>query len=77
MKIRIYGTGCTKCTKLYDLTMKVVTENGIDAEVEKITDIVEIMKAGVMNTPGLAIDGRVRMSGRLPSEKELKALLSN
>ncbi len=75
MKVEIYGTGCAKCTKLYELAVKAVDQTGTDAEVVKVSDLAEIMKAGIMITPALAIDGQVKISGRLPSCDEIKALL--
>ena len=70
-KVEILGTGCMKCTKLYELTQKVVADNGLDAEVVKIEDIQEIVSRGVMMTPGLVVDGEVKSSGKLPSAAEI------
>lgn len=75
MEIKILGTGCTKCKKLEKLTRDVVAENGIQAEIEKVEDILKIMQYGVMNTPGLVINQKVVLSGRLPSVPELKELI--
>jgi small redox-active disulfide protein 2 len=76
VNIKILGTGCPKCNSLEKLTRKAVSENGIDAEIEKVEDIMEIMNYGIMKTPALVIDGEVKISGRLPSDKELKELLT-
>ena len=75
MKIQILGTGCPKCKKLAENAEAAAKELGIDYELEKVTDIVEIIKYGVMITPGLAIDGKVKLSGKLASEKELIKIL--
>ena len=75
MKIQILGTGCPKCKKLAATAETAVRELGLDAEVVKITDIMEITSFGVMMTPALAVDGEVKLVGRLPSIEELKELL--
>ena len=77
MKIKVLGTGCTKCNELKKLTREAATELGIDASIEKEEDIMKIMEYGVMRTPALMIDGKVVVSGRVPSEKDLKTLILN
>jgi small redox-active disulfide protein 2 len=76
VQIKILGTGCSKCNALEKITRKVVNEIGIDANIEKVEDIMEIMNYGIMRTPGLVVDGEVKINGRLPSEKELKTILT-
>jgi len=76
MEIKILGTGCTKCKTLENLTREAVSELGITADIEKVEDIVRIMGYRVMQTPALVINGKVVLSGRIPSSKELKELLS-
>jgi small redox-active disulfide protein 2 len=76
MDIVILGTGCPKCRDLEKLTREVVADQGLAAEVSKEEDIVKIMGYGVMRTPGLVVDGKVVLSGRLPSRDELKGLLT-
>ena len=76
MKLQILGTGCPKCKKLADTAQAAAEELGLDYELEKITDINEIMKFGVMLTPGLAVDGKVKASGKVPSVDEIKQMLS-
>jgi len=76
MEIKILGTGCPKCKTLEKLTREVVEQNGIDATVSKVEDIVEILKYGVMTTPALVVDGKVEMKGRVPSSDEIKQLLT-
>ncbi len=73
--IKILGTGCSKCNSLEKITRKAVTEAGIEANIEKVENILDIMNYGIMKTPGLVINGEVKISGRLPSEKELLELL--
>ncbi|MFW5755455.1 MAG: thioredoxin family protein [Tangfeifania sp.] len=76
MEIKILGTGCPKCKTLEKLTHEVVADSGIDAQVSKVEDIMEIMNYGVVSTPGLVVDGKVKLSGRLPSKDELKKFLN-
>ncbi|MBF0363380.1 MAG: TM0996/MTH895 family glutaredoxin-like protein [Oligoflexia bacterium] len=75
-KLQILGTGCPKCKKLYEETEKAAKELNITYEMEKVTDIDKILSFGVMSTPALAVDGVVKVSGKVPSIDELKKLLS-
>jgi len=75
-KIQILGTGCPKCKKLAENTETAAKDLGIQYEIEKITDINEIMKFGVMVTPALAVDGQVKLAGKVPSVEEIKNLLT-
>jgi small redox-active disulfide protein 2 len=75
MNIKILGTGCPKCKTLERLTTEVVTENSFDAEISKVEDIVQIMNYGVMGTPGLVVNEKVLISGRVPSKDEIKKLI--
>lgn len=77
MNIQVLGTGCTKCKSLEKAVREVVEENGIDATITKVDDIVEIMNFNVLTTPALVIDGKVAIKGRVPSNSELKDLLTN
>jgi len=72
MKVQILGTGCPKCKKVTELAKKAAKELGVEAEVVKVTDINDIMNFGVMMTPALAIDGDVKVSGKVPSLDEVK-----
>jgi len=74
-KIQILGTGCPKCKKLAENVQAAADELGIDCEIEKVTDINEIMKFGVMMTPALAVDGVVKIVGKVPNTAEIKALI--
>lgn len=76
MKIQILGTGCPKCKTLTANAEKAVAELGVQVEIEKVTDIKEIMAFGVMMTPALAIDGVVKSTGHLLSPEQIKKLLS-
>jgi len=76
MDIKILGTGCPKCNSLEKITRKAVDKSGIEAQIEKVEDIMEIMEYGIMRTPGLVINGEVKIAGRLPSEKEITELLT-
>ncbi|PKL92958.1 MAG: thioredoxin family protein [Candidatus Goldiibacteriota bacterium HGW-Goldbacteria-1] len=75
MKIAVLGTGCPKCIKTEEVVRKVVADNKVDAEVIKVKEISEIMKYNVMMTPAVAVDGKVVVSGKIPSEAEIKKAL--
>ena len=77
MKIKVLGSGCKKCTKLYDATLNVIKAEGYEAEVEKEEDIVKIMEYGVMSTPALVINEKVVVSGKVPKESEIKKHISD
>jgi small redox-active disulfide protein 2 len=71
LNIKILGSGCTNCKNLEKLCNEVIAENNFDAEIEKVTDYKEIMKYGIMSTPGLVLNGRVILSGKLPTKSSL------
>ena len=71
-KIQILGTGCPKCKKLAENAEAAAKELSIEYEIEKVTDINEIMKFGVMMTPGLAVDSEVKVVGMVPSPAQIK-----
>ena len=75
MKIQIIGPGCPKCRQLAANAEQAAREAGIDAVIEKVTDLGRIMDLGVMLTPALAVDGQVKVSGHVASVEEIKALL--
>jgi len=77
MKIQILGMGCPKCKKLYETAEQAAKELGIDYEMEKIDDIDKITEMGVMMTPALAIDGEVKLVGKVPTVENLKEILKN
>lgn len=76
MEIKVLGGGCDKCLKTAQIIDKVLAENNINATVEKVTDVMQIAGYGVMRTPAVVIDGKVKIVGKVPSEKELLDLLS-
>jgi small redox-active disulfide protein 2 len=76
MEIKILGTGCPKCKTLEEITRKVVNDNGIDANISKVEDIVEIIKFNIMTTPALVVNEKVVSKGRIPSVDEIKQFLT-
>lgn len=74
--IQILGTGCPKCKKLAENAEAAAKALGIEYTLEKVTDITAIMKFGVMMTPALAVDGIVKVMGKVPEPEAIKALLS-
>ena len=76
MKLQILGTGCPKCRKLAANTEAAAKELGLDYEIEKVTDINEIMTFGVMVTPALVVDGQVKVVGKVPDPDAIKAMLT-
>lgn len=75
MKIQILGTGCPKCKKMAEVAENAAMEMDLDYEIVKVTSLNDIMAFGVMMTPALAVDGEVKISGKVPSLEEMKALL--
>ncbi len=75
MIIKILGTGCPKCKNLEKITTEVVHENNFEAAISKVEDIMQIMNYGVLSTPGLVINEKVAISGRIPSKDEIKKLI--
>ena len=76
MKIQILGTGCPKCKKLAENAEAAAQALGVEYEIEKVTDITEIMKLGVMMTPALVVDGAVKSAGKAISAENIKEFLS-
>lgn len=75
MKIQILGTGCSKCQQLTANAQAAADQLGLDYEIEKVTDLDEITKFGVMMTPALAVDGKVKSAGKLLDAESIKPLL--
>lgn len=75
MIIQVLGTGCSKCKHLLEVVTRAVEETGVEALVEKVDDIQRIMSYNVLVLPGLAIDGFVRVAGRVPTLEEVKRLI--
>ena len=74
-KVQVLGPGCPKCEEMAKLTREAIDQTGVACEFEKVTDIQEIMKAGVMFTPALVVDGEVKISGKVPKIDDLKKML--
>jgi small redox-active disulfide protein 2 len=77
LNIKILGTGCPNCKKLEEETKKAVTNLGIEAEFEKVTDYKKIMDYDILSTPGLVINEQVVSSGKIPAQPELISLLAS
>ena len=73
--LKILGTGCPKCQKLAETAEAAAKELGIECQIEKVKEINKIMEYGVMVTPALAVDGEVKVSGKVPSVDEVKQML--
>ena len=75
MEIKVFGTGCQKCNQLFNLINLCAKELGIEAKVEKVSDMMEIYNAGIMSVPAVMIDGKIVSSGNVPSSAQLKEWL--
>ena len=75
--IKVLGTGCPKCQSMTSVVKDVISENNFDATLEKVEDIMEIMKYNVMSTPALVIDDVITIKGRIPSKDEVLELLKS
>jgi len=75
-KIKILGTGCPNCKALEKVAKDAVKELALEAEITKVDDIIDIMKYNILRTPGLVVDEKVVLSGRVPSINEVKNLIS-
>lgn len=75
MKIEIFGTGCPKCGELENRVRTAVKETGLIAEIEHVYELNKILERNIFSTPALAIDGKVLVSGKLPSVEEIQKLL--
>ena len=73
--IKIVGSGCAKCNKLYDMTDQAAKELGIEYTLDKITEIGEFAAFGVMITPAMIVDDKVKLSGSVPSLEKIKQLI--
>jgi small redox-active disulfide protein 2 len=76
MKLQILGTGCAKCNALTTATEKAAQSLGLPYELEKVTDLKQIMAFGVMTTPALVVDGQVKVAGKVPSVEQIKMMLA-
>ena len=76
MQIKILGTGCPKCKTLEKITREVVAENGFQADIVNVDDLMEIMTYNILSTPALVVNGKVEIKGRVPSAEEIKQVLA-
>ena len=76
MEIKVLGPGCPKCKQTEQRIREAVAEAGVEAKVEKVTDIMEIASYGVLGTPAVIIDGQVKSVGKIPSTKEIKSWIT-
>lgn len=72
MEIKVLGSGCAKCRAAEKSVKEAVSECGLDARVDKVTDVIEIAKYGVFGTPAIVVDGDVKSVGRIPEKEEIK-----
>ncbi len=75
-KLLILGTGCAKCTQLLEGTQAAAEALGLEYQMEKVSELKQIMTFGVMTTPALVVDGLVKVAGRVPSVEEIKKMLA-
>ena len=75
MQIKILGPGCPKCNQTADLVKEAVAEAGLDATIDKVTDVMEIAGYGVFGTPAVVVDGQVKSVGKIPSKEDIKSWL--
>ena len=75
MEIKVLGPGCPKCKKTEEIVREAVAESGVDAAVEKVTDVMKIAGYGVMGTPAVVVDGEVKLVGKVPSKDDVKSWL--
>ena len=75
MQIKVLGTGCATCKKLYKMVDDAVADLGVDADVVYVTEMADIVGAGIMSTPGLIVNDKVKSAGRLPKMKEVRQMI--
>jgi len=76
-KIQVLGPGCRNCRNLEANVREALQQAGVEAEIEKVTDFAEIARMGVMRTPGLVVDGQVKVFGRVPTVDEIRGILQS
>ena len=76
MKLQVLGTGCSRCKTLTARVEEAIVSLGIEATIEKVENIEEIVKFGVMSTPALALDGKILFTGRVPTAREIGELIN-
>ncbi|HZD59321.1 MAG TPA: thioredoxin family protein [Anaerolineae bacterium] len=75
MEIKVLGTGCANCKKLEENVYEALSKLDMSADVQKVTDIADIMSYGILSTPGLVVNGKVKVSGKVPGVNEIMSLL--
>jgi len=75
--IRVLGPGCYRCQELYEHTTEAVAELGLDADVQKVVDLTEIARRGILATPALVVDDELVLTGQVPTTKQIEELLSS
>ncbi|WP_022665225.1 thioredoxin family protein [Desulfospira joergensenii] len=73
MEIKVLGPGCAKCAKTEKLVQEVLQETGVDANVEKVSDLMQIASYGVFGTPSVIVDGEVKCTGKVPKKEDVLA----
>lgn len=76
MEIKVLGPGCAKCSKTEKLVQEVIKETGVDASVEKVTDLMQIASYGVFGTPSVIVDGEVKCTGKVPKKEDIKSWIT-
>jgi len=76
MEIKVLGPGCAKCSKTEKLVQEVIKETGVDATVEKVSDMLQIASYGVFGTPSVVVDGEVKCTGKVPKKDDIKAWIT-
>ncbi len=77
LTIKVLGSGCANCKRVEQITRKVITTMGVEAEIVKVTDFNKIITYNVLSTPGLVINDRLVAAGRIPSEAEITTFITN
>ncbi len=77
IKIQVLGTGCPKCKKMAEVAENAAAEMGMEFELEKVTDLNQIMSFGVMMTPALVVNGEVKVAGKVPSKSQMTEYINN
>ncbi|MBI4774080.1 MAG: TM0996/MTH895 family glutaredoxin-like protein [Deltaproteobacteria bacterium] len=76
MEIKVLGPGCPKCKQTEKVVKEAIAESGVDADIEKVTDVMKIARYGVFGTPAVVIDGEVKSVGKVPKKEEVLAWLN-
>ena len=77
MEIKVLGPGCPKCKQTEEIVRQVVAEEGVSADIEKVTDIMKIAGYGVFGTPAVIVDGEIKCVGKIPKKEDVKAWIKN